>query len=246
MSTSAHSSYVNARSCARISASEVRTRRTCSGSTGSERAARIRRTVEGRCSRTKPSCSRVARERISWTSSITNVTVSGNSASVFTSSGANSGAPLRGTLTASSVGPANGAHTRRLSTTARQRRNGSSSPGSSDSQPTGVVACCAHSASKLVLPEPAGPQTRVTGADPSRSTRRGRAMNGPRCRGTRTWVPISGGYAGDVPLLPSARAIATTIPRPGRGGKGAHTRMDARARTRPDATRRGDGTVSST
>src|SRR4029079_9877104 len=74
-------------------------------------------------------------------------------------------------------------------------------------QAIGVVACAAHSESKLVLPDPAGPQTRVTGADPTRSTRRGRATNGPRRGGTRTWVTITGGYPRGVPALLLTRSI---------------------------------------
>jgi hypothetical protein len=62
----------------------------------------------------------------------------------------------------------------------RQNRAGSLSPSSSDSQATGRRPCRAHSANRLVLPNPAGAQTSTSPrASPfsSSSTRRGRLTN---------------------------------------------------------------------
>src|SRR5215467_14472778 len=73
----------------------------------------------------------------------------------------------------------------------RQNRTGSLSPASSDSQATGWPPDRAQSASRTVLPNPAGADTKTTPAatpSPSRPTNRGRDTN-PGCgRGTCSLV----------------------------------------------------------
>jgi hypothetical protein len=75
-------------------------------------------------------------------------------------------------------------------TTLRQKRRGSSSPGSSDTQTNPAPPADAHSASRLVLPHPVGAHTSVSLAllRPSSraATRRGRETTRDPARGSGT------------------------------------------------------------
>ena len=104
--------------------------------------------------------------------------------------------------------------------TCRQNRAASLSPSSSDSQATGRWPPRTQSPSRLVLPKPAGVQTRTSShAIPSamRASSRGRGTNPVRGRGTCSLVASSASRAGPAApgrVVVGGSAIGTPHPHP--------------------------------
>ena len=106
-------------------------------------------------------------------------------------------------------------HTRSSAATAwRQNRAGSLSPASSDSQATGRWPRRAQSASRTVLPYPAGAQTSTSprpSPSSSRSASRGRGTNPAAGRARAAWWPAAHPARPRQPPAPPPRAAQSSV-----------------------------------
>ena len=157
-----------------------------------------RRTWPGSCRATRASvrCDASA----NWASSMTTTAGAGRSARSRASASASSGPshPGRSRISAASL-PTAGHRAARQEVSRDQNCAGSPSDSSQDSQATCTPVVVAHSASRLVLPNPDGATSSTSGsaADSSLRSRAARGTRGPVGRGTagcRLWtdMPLSG------------------------------------------------------